>query len=142
MRRGLAPKRQWKTRWRMFGSTGVNGGCRSAGTEFLGTALATMETAQYVGKVRRSNAKETDGRRGDARNTNRAGLAANPLSLCRFRRKTGRRLERGLQYQPARQLELALNNAATAESEYFHGSSPCKVPDSACALCLYLCPVR
>lgn len=35
---------EWKTRWRMFGSTGVNGGCRSAGTEFLGTALATMET--------------------------------------------------------------------------------------------------
>lgn len=40
-------RHRYRTRWWMFGNTGVNGGCRSAGTEFLGTALATMETVLY-----------------------------------------------------------------------------------------------
>lgn len=120
-------KRQWKTRWRMFGSTGVNGGCRSAGTEFLGTALATMETSSTVCKVRRSDAKETR-RRGDARNTNRAGLAANPLTLQvskENRETTGARIA----VPAGTTIGVSTQQCSHCRERVW----PCKVPDSACS---------
>lgn len=75
----------------------------------------------------------------------RAGLgwaSCEPVKSLQVSKKTGRRLERGLQYQPARQLELA--GARTQQCSHCReraGPVRYRTRQYLC-LCLCLCPVR